>query len=136
MGLLDNIKSMAGSLGAQGGLMTELTSLLNAQAQPGQDGGGLGGLVRAFQANGLGAVVASWIGTGGNHPVTPQQIEQVLGAERIQAIASKVGMDSAALTNQIASTLPGLVDQLTPHGHLPDGTTAAQVAQGVAPSPG
>lgn len=131
MGLLDSIKTMTGGAAQQGGLMGELSALINGQ---GQQMGGLGGLVKAFQANGLGGVVASWIGTGSNHPISAQQIEQVIGTERIQAIASKVGMDPAALTGQIATVLPGLVDQLTPHGQLPDGTTAAQVAQGGTPT--
>lgn len=46
----------------------------NQPAGLGGVGGGLGGLVSSFEQAGLGRIVQSWIGTGANQPVSPQQI--------------------------------------------------------------
>jgi uncharacterized protein YidB (DUF937 family) len=75
--------------------------------------GGISGLAEAFQQNGLGNIVSSWIGTGGNLPVSPEQIQQVLGNEQIQAFAQKTGGSPEAASAQLAQMLPGIVDKLT-----------------------
>ncbi len=128
MGLFDAIESAAGGLaGGNSGLLGHLTAMVgNPQT------GGIGGLVSAFQQKGLGGVVASWVGTGANLPIGPDQIGQVLGQDRLQQIAGAVGMDPTTLAGQISTMLPGLIDKLTPNGHLPDGTTAEQIAGAVA----
>ena len=40
--------------------------------------GGIQGIIEKFQSSGLGDTVASWVGTGQNQPVTPDQISQAL----------------------------------------------------------
>ena len=65
MSLFDAIHEALGANEAHAGLVTAAVEALG-----GASGGGLGGLVEAFQAKGLGDVVASWIGTGQNLPVT------------------------------------------------------------------
>lgn len=83
--------------------------------------GGLDGLLKKFQSGGLGDVVASWVGTGENLPVSAQQIQAVLGSEQVAAIASKLGVDPQQVASQIAQVLPGLVSKLTPNGQMPEG---------------
>lgn len=122
MGLLDSVKSVLGS--AAGGNQTDLMSLvLNLIA--GQSGG-LNGLVQQFAAKGLGDIVQSWIGTGKNLPISPDQLQSVLGADTVKGLASKVGMDSNALLGQLTNILPQAIDKLTLDGKIPEGDIMKQ----------
>jgi uncharacterized protein YidB (DUF937 family) len=85
----------------------------------GQGGGGLGALVQKFQQAGLGDVVASWIATGPNQAISGEQLGRVLGPDALGGVAQQLGLDSNELMGQLAQMLPGLVDQLTPDGQLP-----------------
>ncbi len=116
MGLLDEVGKMMGG-GQQGGASDILAV---AQQLLGQSGG-IDGLIQQLQAGGLGDVVKSWIGNGQNLPVTGEQIQQVLGNDKVAAIARQLGVDPAQASAQLAQVLPGLVDKLTPNGQVPQG---------------
>ncbi|MFT4076551.1 MAG: YidB family protein [Asticcacaulis sp.] len=79
--------------------------------------GGLEGIVAKFQQGGLGEVVQSWIGTGGNLQISSEQIEAVLGSDQVKNLTHAMGIDSS----QLAQALPGLIDHLTPNGQMPQG---------------
>lgn len=121
MGLMDQLGQAAGSLmGGQGGgnpLLQALTSLLGQNSNI----GGLAGLVQAFQKNGLGDIVNSWVSTGQNLPATPGQIEQGLGSDVLKQLASKAGLSSQDASSQLSNLLPNLVDKLTPNGKIEAG---------------
>ncbi len=125
MGLLDNIASGAlGSLlggGKQSVLINALGGLLNNQQT-----GGLNGLVQQFASKGLGDIVNSWVGTGPNKAITPEQIQHGLGEDTINQIASKVGLPADQLSSQLANLLPGVIDKLTPEGQIPQGDVSSQ----------
>ena len=44
----------------------------------------MGGLIQAFNQKGLGDLISSWVGTGNNAAITPEQIREVLGSDVIQ----------------------------------------------------
>jgi uncharacterized protein YidB (DUF937 family) len=44
---------------------------------------GLGGLVEKFRQGGLEDLIKSWIGTGPNKPIAPNQLHQALGPETV-----------------------------------------------------
>jgi uncharacterized protein YidB (DUF937 family) len=127
MGLLDSVLGMAQQAlsepGTGGGTSPDLLQaalgLLNNDAP----GGGLAGLVQAFQQGGLGDVVQSWIGTGQNLPISPEQLQSVLGGEMgpLAQMAGKLGMNPADVAGHLSQLLPQLVDQATPGGQLPPG---------------
>jgi uncharacterized protein YidB (DUF937 family) len=90
MGLLDSV--LGSVLGGgqqpqqQGGgaavLIGILASMLANNQRGGAGGlGGLAGLAEQFQRGGLGDVMNSWVGTGENLPVSPDQLGQVLGGD-------------------------------------------------------
>jgi uncharacterized protein YidB (DUF937 family) len=81
--------------------------------------GGLQGLLEGFKQKGLGDVVSSWISTGKNQPVSPNQVQQALGQGQIQQIAQKLGLDSSLVSQGLSKILPQVVDKLTPTGSLP-----------------
>ncbi len=74
MEILDQIGDLANNL--LGGSQGQANSLLNLVMQILGDSsrGGLSGLVQNFQRNGLGDVISSWIGTGQNLPISPDQL--------------------------------------------------------------
>ena len=83
--------------------------------------GGLAGLTQLFNQGGLGHVMQSWIGTGQNLPISPEQLQQVLGSGQLQQLATKVGMDPGQLTQELSHLLPRVADHLTPAGKRPEG---------------
>lgn len=118
MGLMDQMGQVVGGLlggqSAQNPLLQALTSLLGNNSNL----GGLTGLVQAFQKNGLGEIVNSWVSTGQNMPVSPQQIEQGLGSDVLRQLASKAGLSPQDASSQLSNLLPNLIDQLTPNGKI------------------
>lgn len=114
MDILDNLKSAVGGGGQKDDLMSTVMGLLGGQ-------GGLNGLVSQFASKGLGDIIGSWVGTGNNLPVSADQLQSVLGGDTIKNLASKLGMDSGALTSQLSNLLPQAVDKLTPDGKVPEG---------------
>ena len=118
MGLFDSVLgAVSGQLQQQGGLASVLSGLLSADG--GQ--GGLGGLVDKFNQAGMGDVVASWIGTGDNLPISADQIFAILGSDAVANVARQLGLDPAQAAGQLSQMLPGLIDKLTPNGALPQG---------------
>lgn len=116
MGLLDSI---AGSLGqAEGGANPLLNLVTGLITNP--NSGGLAGLLQQFQANGLGHLADSWVGTGQNLPLNAEQVQSVFGSEQIQEMAAKAGIAPEALSGKLAELLPQVIDQATPNGSVPD----------------
>lgn len=116
MSIFDSVKGMveseiAGQTGGDSGLLGHAMQLVNDP-----NNGGLDGLVQQFREKGLGEVVDSWIGPGGNHPITADQIQQVLGQDRLNEIASKFGMSADDVSAKMAELLPSVVDKMTPGG--------------------
>ncbi|MGE3179373.1 MAG: YidB family protein [Vicinamibacterales bacterium] len=116
MDMMDVVKGLGGLAGSGGGQANAAGALL---ALVNGSGGGLGGLVQAFQKHGLGDLVASWIGTGQNLPISPEQIGKVLGSQQLSQFASQAGVPPEAAGATLASMLPALIDKLTPDGQLP-----------------
>ncbi len=133
MGILDSVIGSLLGGGQQGGaspLGGVLSSILgggqggvSGQMGGGQMGGpmagGLGGLLSQFQQAGLGNIAQSWVGGGDNHPVSPEQLQNVFGQERVQDMANQAGMDQGDFLSQLSQHLPRAVDGMTPGGQLP-----------------
>jgi len=88
-------------------------------ASPGELIGGLGGLLKQFQQNGFGDAINSWIGTGQNKSVAPNQISDALGQDTIDALCQRMGLPKEQILVVLSKVLPNTVDQLTPEGRLP-----------------
>jgi len=108
MGFLDGL--LGGAVGAE---MATVVNGLIAQH------GGLPGMVKQLEEQGLGPAVRSWISTGANQAVSGDQLHQALGADTIGRLAAAVGLTPAELTQKLATALPTVIDKLTPAGKLP-----------------
>ena len=123
MSLFDKVTSMfGGTEGEPGELVSGVMKMLTDQ-----QGGGLAGLLKSFEETGLKDIIASWIGTGENQAITPDQILQGLGLERLQQLAEGLGFSGDDVKVKLAEVLPGIIDKLTPEGKLPDGNLLAEV---------
>src|SRR6267142_3538312 len=115
--------ALQGFAGGQSGpspLLQIAATLLNNGGQF----GGLPGLIQQFQRAGLDSHVNSWVSTGQNLPISPEQLTQVLGSGHLQQMAQQAGIDPQALSGQLAQLLPQMIDKLTPQGQAPSGGVA------------
>jgi uncharacterized protein YidB (DUF937 family) len=117
----------SGSTGGLGDLLKGgLGGLLAGGAAGSVLSGGLNDLLKQFQQNGHGEVAQSWIGSGPNKTISPDNLEDALGADRINTLSSLSGMSREDLLNGLSQQLPDVVDQLTPDGRLPTDQEAAR----------
>jgi uncharacterized protein YidB (DUF937 family) len=116
--------------GESGGLLGGLGGLLGGLG----GAGALGGLISQLQAKGYGKQVNSWVGTGQNEPIAPHQLAEALGEDTVKELEQHTGMPRQALLDDLATTLPQAVNELTPKGREPDDdelhAIAAQPASG------
>ena len=131
MGLLDSILGAAsgksGASGEAGPLIGVLSGLL-AQS------GGLQGLASKFAQSGQGNAFQSWVGMGENQSVSNNQIQNALGSEQINAIATRMGVDPAVASTFLAEYLPKIVDKLTPAGKIDPNADHQQGLTALLPS--
>lgn len=83
--------------------------------------GGLGGLLGKFTNAGLGSKANSWVGSGDNEPLDPDEVEQALGADEVERIAQQAGVSHDEAKSGLAGMIPGLVDKMSPAGSVPTG---------------
>ena len=131
MGILESV--IGGLLGGSaGGASSPMGGILSSMLGGGQQGGtanagmggamggGLGGLISQFQNAGLGHVAESWVGHGPNQSVSPDQLQNVFGADRVNDMAGQAGMQPGDFLSQLSQHLPNAVNGMTPNGRLPD----------------
>ncbi|MBA4267138.1 MAG: hypothetical protein C0453_18835 [Comamonadaceae bacterium] len=109
--------SAGGPAGTTGGLdpqmlMGIVMTLIN-------QAGGIQGLLAKLQAGGLSDVSQSWVGTGANRPVSPDQLGSALGPDLMAMIARQMGGNTQQAASTMAELMPELIDRLTPQGQLP-----------------
>jgi uncharacterized protein YidB (DUF937 family) len=95
------------------GLVAALTSGCG-QAGGGALGGlgGLAGLVQQLQKGGLADQVGSWVSTGQNLPVSPEQLQGALGNDMLGQLAQSVGLDAGQAAGPLAQLLPQVLGKL------------------------
>jgi uncharacterized protein YidB (DUF937 family) len=106
-----------------------LTGLQKVIAGGGAGGilsGGLSELLKKFQQAGQGQAAESWVGTGPNQSVPPEDLEKAIGADTLDAVAQRTGIPRDRLLAELREMLPSTVDAMTPDGRLPDEKEAAR----------
>jgi uncharacterized protein YidB (DUF937 family) len=105
MGLLDGL--IGGAVGAE--MVTVVNSFVEKQ-------GGVKGIVDQFEKKGFGPTAQSWVGTGENQPISPNDVHQALGSNTVQELAAKLGIPPEEMAAKLADILPKAVDKMTPDG--------------------
>lgn len=116
--------AQAGGLGGLGGMLGGLLGSVLGGSAAGQaapnSGGGLGGLLDQLKQAGHGDKVESWVGSGSNAAIEPDQLGHALGQNTISDIARQAGVNEQDLLAELSAALPGIVDKLTANGQVPD----------------
>ena len=113
----DPLSSILGGLtgghgGGTGNILLQLAlSMLQQQ-------GGLGNVLGKFREAGMGSQADSWVSTGQNVNISPNQLEQVFGSGALNDIASKLGMSQEQAGSAMSQVMPELINQLTPQGQV------------------
>ena len=104
-----------------------LGGLLGGAAAGSVLSGGLGNLIKEFQDSGHGRAAQSWVGTGPNQEIAPNELADALGGDTLDALTRQTGMGRTDLLAGLSQHLPDLIDQLTPNGRLPTDEEASRM---------
>jgi uncharacterized protein YidB (DUF937 family) len=112
-------------------VVTKATAMVGDKAQPAigllnplieylhrPEIGGVPGLVQKFEKAGLGPQIQSWIGSGKQLPITPDDVIHVFGSTDISSLAAKAGIPTEQAAQQIAELLPQAVSNFAPSAKL------------------
>ena len=89
--------------------------------------GGLGNLIKEFQDSGHGRAAQSWVGTGPNQKIAPNELASALGNDTLDALSRQTGVGREDLLAGLSQHLPDLINQLTPNGRLPTEQEASRM---------
>ena len=134
--IAEMLRGQTGGTGPAGGAPTSVpssgsASLPGGQSAGGQSGGGLAGglggllggslgeLVDSFRQNGKGDLADSWVGAGPNKEAAPQDLEQAIGPDVLDALTRQTGLSRDEILARLSRDLPTAVDHYTPGGRLP-----------------
>ena len=117
MGLFDTLENVAGlgGTGGQAGSTGAPQAVIRAiiqmvQAQP----DGIAGVIQKFESAGMGGAAKSWLSTGANQPVSPDQVHSALGDGPVGQVAQQLGVPPGEAAGHIAKFLPAILDHLSP----------------------
>lgn len=105
--------------GAKGGILGGLGGLVGGASAGSVLSGGLRDLLNRFKQNGQGQAAESWISSGPNQPIHPDQLAQAIGPDVLNTLSQHTGLSQEELLSRLTRELPAAVDKLTPDGRLP-----------------
>lgn len=82
------------------------------------------GLVDKFRGAGQAHSADSWVASGANQEVHPDDLAASLGEDVVQELAMKTGLPRDEILSRLARTLPEAVDRMTPSGSVPSAAEA------------
>jgi uncharacterized protein YidB (DUF937 family) len=125
MGLMDTLTGLLKSSGVQDSLIKSVGSMF-------QDGSlSLSNFKERADQAGLSDIFDSWVGTGENKPISPEQLKQAADPQNLQKIADEAGISVDEAANELSKALPDIVNEITPDGVLPsDDQVRAAVTAG------
>jgi len=111
----------------QGGVLGKLGGLLGGASAGSVLSGGLRDLIERFKQSGQGHAADSWVSTGPNHQLHPEQLEQAIGPDVLNTLSQQTGLSREELLSRLTRDLPAAVDKFTPDGRLPTEAEAARM---------
>lgn len=95
----------------QGGILDQIFK--------GVSGTALGDILDRFRDAGAGSKVDSWVGTGPNQPIEPNEVEAAIDEGTLRSLSMQTGLSREELIRRITRDLPEAVNKMTPNGELP-----------------
>jgi len=111
----------------QGGVLGNLGGLLGGASAGSVLSGGLRDLIERFKQSGHGQAADSWVNTGPNQQLRPDQLEQAIGPDVLSTLSQHTGLSRDELLSRLTRELPAAVDKFTPQGRLPTEDEAARL---------
>jgi uncharacterized protein YidB (DUF937 family) len=102
-----------------GWTLGNLGGMLGGTGPGGLLSGGIGELLERFNQNGQGETAQSWIDSGPNKEISPQQLKQAIGSDVLEKLEQQTGLSQDELLARLSRELPTAVDKYTPDGRLP-----------------
>lgn len=100
----------------------------------GSRGFNLGEIVGKFTGSGgdLAKKAESWLGDGGNDAISPEQLQEVIGSDKIEAFAARLGIGREEASSGLSAALPELIDKSSRGGSLLDSVGGVSGLAGLA----
>jgi uncharacterized protein YidB (DUF937 family) len=92
----------------------------------------LGSMLSKMDSGGLGAIAQSWLGDGTNDSISPSQVTDMLGTDKISEFASKLGLSNEEAAGGLSDAIPQIVDKASSGGSLLDSFGGVSGAIGLA----
>lgn len=109
---------LSGIMGGSAQIPADLQKMVEPILQMIQQNGGLQQIIGQLQNSPIGEQVNSWLGSGANEAVTPDQVAQAM-PNAVEDLSKKTGMTIEQVSSSISELLPNLVDKLSPTGQIP-----------------
>lgn len=120
-GLLGGGASGSGTGATIGGVRQIALMALLAYLTRGRGGAqGLSSLTEQLRGAGLGSQVDSWISDRPNMDVRPEELARAIPPDALDDIETHTGLARDEVLSELSRGLPGMVNQLTPRGRLPE----------------
>lgn len=92
----------------------------------------LGGIVSSMNEMGLSEIAASWLGDGNNNSISMNQIQELLGSDKIAQVATQLNTGEGNLLESLGTMLPQLIDKSSSGGSLLDSLGGTDGLMGMA----
>lgn len=81
--------------------------------------GGIMAIIAKFQNKGMKAEADSWVATGPNQLISPQQVSQVFDAQALGELGKSLGTTPEGAASTLSKVLPEVINQFSPQGEVP-----------------
>lgn len=87
---------------------------------PGNKSFDLGDIVGQFTGSGgdIAAKAKSWLGDGENDSISASDVQDVLGSDKVEAFAKRLGIGAEEASSSLSDILPELIDKSSKGGSL------------------
>ncbi len=99
----------SGTSQSLGGLLGNLGGMLGGAGAGGLLSGGIGELLERFNLNGQGETAQSWINSGPNKEISPEQLKQGIGSDVLEKLEQQTGLSQEELLARLSRELPTAV---------------------------
>ena len=94
----------------------------------------LGDIVGKFANSGgdLASKAKSWLGDGANESISPSQVQDAIGIDKIKSFADKLGIGTDEASGKLSEIMPELIDRSSQGGSLLDSVGGIKGLGGLA----